>query len=67
MLVLARKVHQSVQIGEVTVIIAKLSKNVVKLGITAPKEMRIVRTEIDDKVDSISNTGVECGSGNSIE
>lgn len=63
MLILARKVHESVQIGDVTVSIAKLNKNVVKLGITAPKGVRIIRTEIDDKVDETSDTGVECNSG----
>ena len=47
MLVLARKIGESIVIdGGITVTIIKLKGNVVQLGINAPEDISIRRTEI---------------------
>ena len=50
MLVLTRKPGQSIQIaGNITVSVVRSSGNIVRLAISAPKEIRIVRTELAKK------------------
>jgi carbon storage regulator CsrA len=50
MLVLTRKPNQSVRIGEsITVNIVRIRGNTVQLGIQAPKDVGILRTEIIDR------------------
>jgi len=47
MLVLSRKVGEKIQIGDcITVIITRIAGNRVTLGVTAPKNVRIVRSEL---------------------
>jgi carbon storage regulator CsrA len=47
MLVLARKIEESIIIGDnVSVKIISIDKGVVKLGIDAPREISIVRNEL---------------------
>jgi carbon storage regulator len=47
MLVLSRKVHEKILIGEdVVILIVRLEGNQVRLGISAPKEVRVIRSEI---------------------
>ncbi|MCE9548433.1 MAG: carbon storage regulator [Planctomycetia bacterium] len=47
MLVLSRKVGEKIQIGDnVTLIVTRIAGNRVTLGVSAPKNMRIVRTEL---------------------
>lgn len=46
MLVLSRTKMQSVRIGDVEVTICEVRGGEVKLGIEAPREMRVVRTEL---------------------
>ncbi len=47
MLVLSRKVNERILIGEDVVIsIVRLEGNQVRLGITAPRDVRVVRSEI---------------------
>lgn len=47
MLVLTRRVGESLNIGdEVTVIVSKISGNQVKIAVDAPKDMAITRSEI---------------------
>lgn len=47
MLVLSRKIHEQIVIGDdVTVEVLEIRGNRVKLGITAPKETRVVRKEL---------------------
>lgn len=47
MLVLSRKLHESIRIGEdVTVTIVRINQHAVRLGITAPASMKIARTEL---------------------
>ena len=51
MLVLTRKVGERIQIGnEITVVVTKVAGNRVTLGIEAPKEVRIVRGELEEFV-----------------
>ena len=51
MLVLARKLDESIVIGDnITVKIISIDKGVVKLGIDAPKDISIVRNELLEDV-----------------
>lgn len=55
MLVLTRKPQESIEIGEnVTVKILAIEGNKVRVGITAPRTINVVRTEIS------TATGREC-------
>ena len=50
MLCLSRKLYESIKIGEdVTVTVVRLGSGSVRLGIEAPKNVRIVRTELPCK------------------
>jgi carbon storage regulator CsrA len=50
MLVLSRKAGQQIQIGDgIVVTILQLNGNTVRVGIEAPREVRIIRGEIDRK------------------
>lgn len=47
MLVLSRKVGEKLQIGDgITVIVTRIAGNRVTLGVTAPQDVRIVRSEL---------------------
>ena len=55
MLVLSRKVGQSIEIGDgVAITVTKVSGNRVTLGISAPDHVRILRTEL--KLATVSTT-----------
>ncbi|MBX7167898.1 MAG: carbon storage regulator [Pirellulales bacterium] len=47
MLVLSRKVNEAIHIGQgITVTVTRISGNRVTLGITAPANMKIIRSEL---------------------
>lgn len=51
MLVLARKLNESIVLGDdITLTVISIDKGVVKLGIDAPKNISIMRTELLDDV-----------------
>ncbi|MBL8853001.1 MAG: carbon storage regulator CsrA [Planctomycetaceae bacterium] len=57
MLVLTRKLDQSIQIGDdVTITILAVKGNTVRIGISAPDHVRIARRELHDK---LRDSGVE--------
>ena len=48
MLVLSRKEGERIQIGDqITVVIAKIAGNRVSIGIEAPRELKVVRGELE--------------------
>ncbi len=50
MLILSRKPGQSIRINEdITIMVLSIDRNQVKLGIEAPKEIQIMRTELVEK------------------
>ncbi len=49
MLVLSRRENSSIKIGsDVTVTVLSARRNLVRLGIEAPKDVRILRDELDE-------------------
>ena len=52
MLVLSRKREEVIQIGtDIFVIVVRIGPTTVRLGITAPEGVRILRTELEVKVE----------------
>lgn len=53
MLVLSRKVGEEIVVGEnIKLIVTKVASGRVHIGIEAPKDMKIIRAELNPKVDS---------------
>jgi carbon storage regulator CsrA len=49
-LVLTRKTQQQIQIGDnITITILRVKGNSVRIGIAAPRDARIIRSELNDK------------------
>jgi carbon storage regulator len=49
MLVLSRKTDESLRIGEnIEIVVQRIGGGRVRLGIKAPADVRIMRTEVDD-------------------
>jgi len=66
MLVLQRKIGQSIYIGEdIKITIQDISSDKVKISIDAPKDLTIVREEL--KLASMSNQEALSSSSNSVE
>ena len=50
MLVLTRKPNQQLQIGEgIVITVVRVRGNTIRLGIEAPKDVRIIRSELESK------------------
>ncbi|MCA9216029.1 MAG: carbon storage regulator CsrA [Planctomycetales bacterium] len=57
MLVLSRKTNEAIHIGEnITITVLKLKGNAVRLGIEAPKDVRVMRSEIATTESAVSTT-----------
>ena len=53
MLVLSRKINQSIVIGDnIEIILVDIRGDQIKLGINAPKTVKIFRKEVDEEVKS---------------
>ena len=53
MLVLSRKVEQQIQIGDgIVITILQVKGNSVRIGIEAPRELRVLRSELEPKSDA---------------
>ncbi len=51
MLVISRKENQRIKIGDdIEIVIVEISKNQVKIGIEAPKEIQILRSELIEEI-----------------
>jgi|GEM_PF-144705 len=65
MLVLTRKASQQIQIGEgIVITILQVKGNTVRVGIEAPREVRVIRGELDQKnepADRDSASTESCG------
>ncbi len=63
MLVLSRKAGESIQIdGQIKITIVTVSGNRVKVGIEAPEEVLILRSELRDSRENTEDSDVEFGS-----
>ena len=60
MLVLTRKIDEQIKIGDdITITVIKLRNNQIRLGIDAPREVRVLRAELEEKETSQSTASVE--------
>ncbi|MCF6330093.1 MAG: carbon storage regulator CsrA [Sulfurimonas sp.] len=61
MLVLARKLNESIVIGEnITIKVISVEKGVVKLGIDAPRDISIIRNEL---LEDIKDSNIAASKG----
>lgn len=59
MLVLSRKLRESIHIGDnVVVTVVEISGNKVRLGIEAPREIVVQREEVHLRISAIADTAV---------
>ena len=59
MLVLSRKLGEQIFVGnDITITVVRIGPNAVRIGITAPKNLDIVRDELDAKPIQESNDGL---------
>ena len=56
MLVLSRRINESIKIGrDITITIVKLTKGRVRIGIDAPPDFVVLRTEVWDSIQETTN------------
>ena len=60
MLVLSRKTNQKIRIGEdIEITVVAVSGDNVKLGITAPSHVKILRSEVYEEISKENNNAVQ--------
>ena len=60
MLVLTRKIDEQIKIGDdITITVIKLRNNQIRLGIDAPREVRVLRAELEEKETAQSATSAK--------
>jgi len=64
MLVLSRKLQQQIKIGDqITVTILRVKGNTVRVGIAAPRDLRVIRGELPKNDDAVNaEATIECES-----
>jgi carbon storage regulator len=56
-LVLSRKVEERIRIGdEITIVVTRISKDKVRLGVDAPKHMQVHREEVYEAIKAAETT-----------
>jgi carbon storage regulator len=66
MLILSRKIDQGIRIGdEIEISVTKIEGDSVKIGITAPRSISILRREILEEMQSSNKAAVFAGKGQS--
>jgi carbon storage regulator len=59
MLALTRKLGESIKIGQdITVTVTSIDRNRVRLGITAPRDVLILRTEVQERINGLDERGI---------
>lgn len=62
MLVLSRKVNQSIMVGDnVRVVVVAVDRDQVKLGIEAPREIAVHRSEIYEEIQRSNRAAADAG------
>lgn len=63
MLVLSRKVNEKIKISEdIEITIVSVSGDVVRIGIEAPKDVKILRSEVYEEIQKQNQSAAEVGS-----
>jgi carbon storage regulator len=59
MLALTRKLGESIKIGQdITVTVTSIGGNRVRLGIDAPRDVLILRTEVQERINGLDERGI---------